>query len=62
MLLNVHSAYRSSLHSIQLLAVVNSTYLKIYGMDAILKPAVDDLKILATEVWLLPENNVGGRY
>ena len=50
MLLNIHPAYRSSLHSIQLLAVVNSNCLKTYGMDAVLKPAVDDLKVLATEV------------
>lgn len=42
--------YRSTLHSIQLLAVVNSNSLKAYGIDAILRPAVDDLKKLAIEV------------
>lgn len=50
MLLNVHPAYHSSLHSIQLLAIVKSTHLKIHGMDAVLKPALDDLLKLANEV------------
>lgn len=50
MILNIHPAYRSSLHSIQLLAVAKSTLLKRYGIDAILRPAVQDLKKLAYNV------------
>lgn len=50
MLLNLHPAYRSSLHSIQLLAVVKSTLLKRYSIDAILRPAIEDLKELAKDV------------
>ena len=49
-LLNIQPAYRSTLHSIQLLAVVNSNYLKLYGVDAVMKPAVDDLQELASKV------------
>lgn len=52
--LNVHPAYRSTLHSIQLLAVVKSSYLKKYGVDAILKPAVQDLKKLTKDVKFHP--------
>ena len=51
MLLNVHPAYRSSLHSIQLLAVVKRSCIKQYGIDAALQPVVQDL-ILATDVGL----------
>lgn len=60
MLLNIHPAYRSSLHSIQLLAVVKSSHLKVYGIDAVLKPAIDDLLKLSHDVsaciilWHLP--------
>lgn len=50
MLLNIHPAYRSSLHSIQLLSVVHATRLKKFGMDAVLKPAISDLQKLASEV------------
>ena len=50
MLLNVHPAYRSSLHFIQLLAVAKSSHLKKYGIDKVLKPAVDDLLKLANDV------------
>ena len=49
-LVNIHPAYRSTLHSIQLLAVVRATLLKKYGMDAVLKPVVKDLQELAVEV------------
>lgn len=50
MLLNIHPAYRSTLHSIQLLAVV---YLKEYGVDAVMKPAVLELQKLACDVRML---------
>jgi hypothetical protein len=50
MLLNIHPAYRSSLHSIQLLAVVKSSNVKAYGIDAVLKPAIDDLLKLSHDV------------
>ena len=50
LLLNIHPAYRSTLHSIQLLAVAKSSHIRTYGIDAVLKPIVDDLKILAEDV------------
>ena len=50
MLLNIHPAHRSTLRSIQLLAVVRSSVVKKYGIDAVLTPAVKDLKTLGTTV------------
>ena len=50
MLLNIHPAHRSTLRSIQLLAVVRSNVVKKYGNDAVLTPAVKDLKTLGTTV------------
>ena len=52
MLTNIHPAYRSTLHSIQLLAVINANLLKTYGIDAVLNYVVDDLKKLAKDVSL----------
>lgn len=49
-LLNLHPAHRSTLQSIQLLAVAKSSDIRVYGMDAILIPVVADLKILAKDV------------
>ena len=51
MLVNVQPAYRSVIHFNQLFAVAFSKDIRRYGMDAVLKPAVEDLKTLATEVW-----------
>lgn len=50
MLLNIHPAHRSTLHSIQLLAVAKSTDIRVYGIDAVLTPLIKDLKILAEDV------------
>lgn len=50
MLLNIHPAHRSTLRSIQLLAVVKTKHVKLYGIDAILAPAIKDLKTLGTTV------------
>ena len=50
MLLNIHPAHRSTLRSIQLLTVVRSSAVKKYGIDAVLTPAVKDLKTLGTTV------------
>ena len=50
MLLNIHPAHRSTLKSIQLLAVVKATHLKKYGIDAVLEPSIRDLKTLGTAV------------
>lgn len=49
-LLNIHPAHRSTLHSIQLLAVAKSSHIRTYGIDAVLKPLIADLKILAEDV------------
>lgn len=43
---NCSPQFRSKLKSIQLLALVKTSLIKKYGMDAILKPIVKDLKIL----------------
>lgn len=50
MLLNVQPSLRSQLRFIQPLAVVNSNDLKKFGIDNVLKPAVEDLKKLANTV------------
>jgi hypothetical protein len=50
MLLNIHPAHRSTLHSIQLLAVAKSSDIRVYGIDAVLKPAITDLITLAEDV------------
>lgn len=49
-LLNIHPAYRSTLHTIQLLAVAKSTDIRLYGIDAVFMPAIEDLKTLARDV------------
>ena len=56
MLLNIHPAHRSTLHSIQLLAVAKSAEIKVYGIDSVLTHAVSDLKILAKDVSVAPDN------
>ena len=50
MLLNIHPAHRSTLHTIQLLAVAKSADIKVHGMDSVLAPVVADLKSLAKDV------------
>ncbi len=43
---NLAPRYRSKLSSIQLLGIVKRRVIEVYGMNAILKPFVDDLKKL----------------
>ena len=43
---NISPKYRSRVASIQLLGLVKSTYISEYGMDAVLKPIVEDIKKL----------------
>ena len=43
---NVRPKYRSKLSTIQLVAIVKHKYLSVYGMDAVLRPFVDDMKKL----------------
>lgn len=50
MLLNIHPAHRSTLHTIQLLAVAKSTDIRVHGIDTVLAPAVADLEMLAKDV------------
>ena len=40
---NLPPKFRSKLSAIQLVAIVKTTILAIYGMDAVLQPFVDDL-------------------
>lgn len=46
MLGNIRPTYRSTLSSIQLLSLVEVPVLEKYGHDAILKPAIEDIKKL----------------
>lgn len=43
---NLSPKYRSKLTSIYLLALVKSSFISSYGMDAVLKPFIDDMKKL----------------
>ena len=43
---NLHPKYRSSLDSIQLLAVALVSDIQRYGVDAILEPIVEEVKAL----------------
>ena len=47
---NIYSEYRSKLKSINVLATVESRYLKKYGMDAILKLFVEELQVLGDDM------------
>ena len=40
--------YRSKLSTIQLVAIVKHKHLSMYGMDAVLRPFVDDIKKLVS--------------
>ena len=40
---NLSPKFRSKLSAIQLVGIVKTTVLAIYGMDAVLQPIVDDL-------------------
>ena len=43
---NLSPKFRSRLSSIQLMALVKSSFITTYGMDVILQPFVDDMKKL----------------
>ena len=43
---NIHPKYRSSLKSVQLIAVVRYPLLKEYGFEAVLKPFINDMNKL----------------
>ena len=43
---NLSPKYRSQVSTIQLVALVKASFISKYGMDAVLKPFVDDLKKL----------------
>lgn len=45
---NINPKYRSTLHSIQLLAVVKCSYIDKYGVDVILEPMMEAVKELET--------------
>jgi len=46
MLANINPSMRSKLRGIQLLALCKQNMIKKYGMNKIIKPIVDDFKIL----------------
>ena len=43
---NIHPRFRSSLRSIQLVALAKSSFIDTYGITRILQPFVDDMKKL----------------
>ena len=45
---NISPKYRSSLQSIQLLAVANSQVILDHGINHILNPVIEDIKVLET--------------
>lgn len=44
MLGNIHPRYRSSLKSIQLLAICKNKHIKTYGLDTVIQHFVNDIK------------------
>jgi len=46
MLGNINPSMRSKLKGIQLLGICKSNLIKVYGINSILKPIVDDIKKL----------------
>ena len=49
---NLHPRFRSTLKAIQLIALVKTTHIKKYGVDAVLEVIVDDIEHIE-KVWLL---------
>ena len=49
---NLSLKYRSCLSSIQLVALVKSSFIAEYGMDAVLVPFVNDVKKLVMHIGL----------
>lgn len=45
---NIHPKYRSQFSLIHLVAVAKQKNLNLYGMDAVIRPFIDDLKKLAS--------------
>ena len=43
---NLHPRHRSSLKSIQLVAICKNTYIKKYGMNIVLQPFIEDMQKL----------------
>ena len=50
---NMDPKFRSKLKSIQLVALVKHVHLVKYGMNAVLRPIVDDLKKLVSALVIL---------
>ena len=46
---NIHPKYRSTLCTIQLVLATTCPVIENYGIDIILKPFIDDLKVLASD-------------
>lgn len=49
-LANIYPEYRSKLKSIHFVAIVENKYLKKYGIDMILKPFIDELNLLGSDI------------
>ena len=43
---NINPRYRSQLKAIQLVAIANVSVIETHGVDAVLKPVVEDIKKL----------------
>ena len=46
---NIHPKYRSTLRTIQLVLANTCPAIEKYGLDLVLKPFIDDLKVLASD-------------
>ena len=46
---NIQPKFRSKLSSIQVVTIVKTTLISQYGIDAVLKPFIEDLKKLVSE-------------
>ena len=46
---NIHPKYQSTLRTIQLVLAATYPVVKNYGLDIILKPFIDDLKVVASD-------------
>lgn len=58
---NIKPEFRSSLRSINLLAIVKTQYIRKYGLDAFLTPFVEEIKLLECGIDVVV-NNVVTRY
>ena len=55
---NVRPQFRSSLKSIQLVSILKASYIQKYGINSVLQPFMNDVKLLEKVHVYLPTFNV----